>query len=83
MEANMRFPGNSVVMNLRASAGDVFNPSVGKVPWRRKWQPNPVFLPGESDRQRRAWWTTVHGVTKEWDISWRLNSSATTYHLIS
>ena len=25
-----------------------FDPSVGKTPWRRKWQPPPVFLPGES-----------------------------------
>jgi len=25
-----------------------FNPRVGKIPWRRKWQPTPVFLPGES-----------------------------------
>ena len=25
-----------------------FNPSVGKIPWRRKWQPTPVPLPGES-----------------------------------
>ena len=25
---------------------------VGKIPWRRKWQPAPVFLPGESHRQR-------------------------------
>ena len=25
---------------------------VGKIPWRRKWQPTPVFLPGESHRQR-------------------------------
>ena len=24
-----------------------FDPWVGKVPWRRKWQPTPVFLPGE------------------------------------
>ena len=24
-----------------------FNPCVGKIPWRRKWQPTPVFLPGE------------------------------------
>ena len=24
------------------------DPWVGKVPWRRKWQPTPVFLPGES-----------------------------------
>jgi len=22
-----------------------FNPRVGKIPWRRKWQPTPVFLP--------------------------------------
>ena len=25
-----------------------FNPWVGKIPWRRKWQPIPVFLPRES-----------------------------------
>ena len=25
-----------------------FYPWVGKIPWRRKWQPTPVFLPGES-----------------------------------
>ena len=25
-----------------------FNPWVGKIPWRREWQPTPVFLPGES-----------------------------------
>ena len=25
-----------------------FNPWVGKIPWRRTWQPTPVFLPGES-----------------------------------
>ena len=25
---------------------------VGKIPWRRKWQPTPVFLPGKSHRQR-------------------------------
>ena len=25
-----------------------FNPWVGKAPWRRAWQPTPVFLPGES-----------------------------------
>ena len=28
-----------------------FNPWVGKVPWRRKWQPIPAFLPGESHGQ--------------------------------
>ena len=24
-----------------------FHPWVGKIPWRRKWQPTPVFLPGK------------------------------------
>ena len=44
-------------------AGQVFQPGeqrlervkvlvVGKIPWRRKWQPTPVFLPGESHGQR-------------------------------
>ena len=30
----------------------VFNPWVRKTPWRREWQPTPVFLPGESQGQR-------------------------------
>ena len=29
-----------------------FNPWVGKIPVRRKWQPTPVLLPGESHGQR-------------------------------
>jgi len=29
-----------------------FGPWVGKMPWRRAWQPTPVFLPGESHGQR-------------------------------
>ena len=30
-----------------------FNSWVGKIPWRRKWQPIPVFLPGKFHGQRR------------------------------
>ena len=29
-----------------------FNPWVGKIPWRRAWQPTPIFLFGESYGQR-------------------------------
>ena len=29
-----------------------FDPWVGKIPWRRTWQPTPVFLPGEFHGQR-------------------------------
>ena len=40
--------------------GDVgFDPWVGKIPYRREWQPTPVF-----PRDRGDWWATVHGVAK-------------------
>ena len=42
-----------------------FDPWVGKIPWRRKCQPIPVFLPGEFHGQG-AWWAIVHGLTKSW-----------------
>ena len=44
-----------VVKNLPASAGDMrhgFDYWVGKLPWRRTWQPTPVFLPVEPHGQR-------------------------------
>ena len=40
-----------VVKNSSASARDMrcgFDPWVGKIPWSRKWQSTPEFLPGES-----------------------------------
>ena len=48
-----------------------FNPLVWKILWRRKWQPTPAFLPGESCGQR----STVHGVTKESDMTQGLNNN--------
>ena len=37
-----------------------FNPWVRKIPWRRKWQPTPVFLPGNSMDRGTYWplWLT-------------------------
>ena len=29
-----------------------FDPSLRTIPWRRKWQPTPLFLPGKSHGQR-------------------------------
>ena len=53
----MAFPGGAVVKNLPANAKGLRE--VGSIPgserwfpWRRKWQPTPVFLPGESHGQR-------------------------------
>ena len=45
-----------MVKNLPASAGrwkrGGFDLWVGKIPWRRRWQPTSVLLPGESHGQR-------------------------------
>ena len=53
------FPGDSVGKNPAANAGDAGSilhtqekSWVGKILWRRAWQPTPVFLPGESHGQR-------------------------------
>ena len=40
-----------VVKSLPAMQEAWFDPWV-KIPWRRKWQPSPVFLPGEAHEQR-------------------------------
>ena len=45
------------------------------MPWRRKWQPTPVFLPGES-QGRGAWWAAVYGVTQSRTRLKRLSSSS-------
>ena len=42
-----------MVKNPSANAGDVRDAgSIRKIPWRRAWQPTPVFLPGEFPGQR-------------------------------
>ena len=33
--------------------------------WRGKWQPTPVFLPGEC-QDGSAWWAAVYGVAQSW-----------------
>ena len=45
------------------------NPWVGKIPWRRAWQPTPVSLPGESHGQRSlagcsSWGRSESGTTE-------------------
>ena len=54
-----------MVKNPPASAGRCnrhgFDPWVRKTPWRRKWQPTPVFLPGESHGN---WQATVFRVSQ-------------------
>ena len=55
-----------VVKNPPANAGDMrcrFDPWVRKIPWRKAWQPTPVFFL-ENLMNRGAWWATVHRAAK-------------------
>ena len=50
------FPGGTVGKESASQCGRCkrheFDPWVEKIPWRREWQPTPVFLPGRPHRQR-------------------------------
>ena len=49
----MGFAGDSDGKESACNAGDPGSIlGLGKIPWRREWQPTPVFLPGESHEQR-------------------------------
>ena len=49
----MGFPDGRDGKESACNAGDLGSiPGSGRFPWRRKWQPTPVFLPGESHEQR-------------------------------
>ena len=50
-----------------------FDPWVGKIPWRRVWQPTPVFLPRESHGQRSLVGYSPWG-HKESDMTERLST---------
>ena len=66
-----------MVENLPASAGEAGDsgslPGLGRSPWRRAWQPTPVFLPGESHGQRSLVGYGLWG-HKESDTSGRLGT---------
>ena len=44
--------GKELTCQCRRHKRHGFNPWVRKIPWRRKWQPASVFLPGKSHGQR-------------------------------
>ena len=68
----MGVSGGSVVKSLPVKARDMGSISGWEIPWRRTWQPTPVFLPGECHGQRSLagyspwgrieWDTTEHTV---------------------
>ena len=77
------FPGGLVVKNLPVNAGNTTDsssvPWVGKIPWRRKWQPTPVFLLEESHGQR-----SLTGYSQRGHKSWtQLSTHAARQRLLT
>ena len=62
-----------MVKTSACNAGDPGSVSgLGRFPWRRKGQPTPVFLPGQSHGQRSLVGYSPWG-HKEWDMTERLH----------
>ena len=55
-----------------------FNPWVRKIPWRRKWQPSPIFLPGKSHGQESLVGYSPWGGERN---RHNLATKATTFHI--
>ena len=78
------FPGGSdgkePVCRLRRHKRCKFDPWIGKIPWRRAWQPTPVFLPGQSHGQR------IVGGYSLWDhmteATWHAHTHAHTKYIV-
>ena len=66
-----------MVKDLPANAGDSgvagSVPVSGKIPWSKKWQPPPVFLPGKFHGQRSLVGYCPWG-HKEWDMTEQLST---------
>ena len=78
------FSGKELAWQSRRHRRCGFNTWVGKIPWRRKWQPTPAFLSGKSHGQRnlaghspwgcksRTW---LSGETNSQHLLWSEHSS--------
>ena len=66
-EANIWWLSGERILLQRRRQRSGFNPWVGKIPWRKKWQPTPVFLPGASHGQRSL--VTVQWIAKDSDTT--------------
>ena len=73
----MGFPGGAngkeLACQFRRHKKLEFNPLVRNIPWRRAWQPTPVFLPGESGGKRSLvgyspWGHEESDMTEETDM---------------
>ena len=66
---HLDFPGGSVIKNPPANAGDLGSiPGLGRSPGEENGNPLWHFRLG-NPTDREAWWTTVHGSSKESDMA--------------
>ena len=70
-----------IIKNLPAMLETHFDPWVGKIPWRSKWQPTPVFWPIESHGQRSLVGYIPWGY-KELDLTERVTHTHTNLVII-
>ena len=54
------------------------DPWIRKIPWRRAWQPSPVFLPGGSHGQRNVAGSSPWGHTESdtIEVTWNACTAA-------
>ena len=75
----MGFPGGSVVKDLPANTGDSGS-ILGSERSPGEGNGNPLqYSCLDNPVGRGAWWATLHGVTKDLDITKRLNSSSSCF----
>ena len=73
------FSGDSVVKNppeMQKTQRHRFSSWVGKIPWRRKWQSTPIFLPGKSHGQKSLIGFSPWGCNRV-GHDWRLSKNDT------
>ena len=69
------FCGGSDRKEPACNAGDLGSvPGLGRFPWRREWQPTPVFLPGEFHRPKSLVGYSPWGVKLQTSDSFFLNN---------
>ena len=68
-----RFSGKESTYQCRRFRICMFDPWLSKIPWRRKWQPAPVFLPGKFHEYRSLVGYSPWG-HKELDMSAQLRT---------
>ena len=63
--------GSVIILRIQEMCG--FDPWVRKIPWRRKWQPAPVFSPGKLHEEEPEGYSPWG--QRESDATWQLNNN--------